>query len=406
MGESRSDADTLRHQLQQLLPAIQEAEKALNTERRRHGQLQEATIAAESVRDTLGEALQAPVCIAQIAANCALAEVAAMDQAAVNEVRALSAPPRPVVRTLELIHTLVFSSCSSTQALPKAPLSWAELQKILRRPDFLPRIKGFRVKGSLLENEALLGQLRRNYLGASQGSTTKDTGGHLPRAVTVASAPLTVELVRRASKAVALLFSWAVAQIELAELLQKAMLAKAGSESGADLSCQLSAAEASRERLAALASVEDLQECISSHSSLACPVKLVEAVHSADSGPQAVKALEAQWLAAEALLAELTKCKAAKELAVAAAKCRLAETHAANAALELELEAVLVTAQTTGTPFCACELEMVRRECTDLVSAHYGESCWRCPKGSRGCGQRIWDESRGNVHVPIGFKVG
>lgn len=137
MGDESLNADALRLRLQQLLPAIQEAEKALDAQQRRYKELEDATSAAESTRDALAEALQAPVCVAQAAANHALRDVAALEPAAVNEVRSLSSPPRVVVRTLELIHILLFGS-----VLPKVPPPWTELQKMLRRSDFFGTSEG------------------------------------------------------------------------------------------------------------------------------------------------------------------------------------------------------------------------------------------------------------------------
>eukprot|EP00931_Biecheleriopsis_adriatica_P104311 TRINITY_DN78996_c0_g1_i1.p1 TRINITY_DN78996_c0_g1~~TRINITY_DN78996_c0_g1_i1.p1 ORF type:complete len:408 (-),score=131.02 TRINITY_DN78996_c0_g1_i1:88-1290(-) len=400
MAEAAPDADALRKRLQDLLPAIQEAEKALDARRKQHEQLLEASSAAAAARDALAEAVQAPVCVAQAAANRALAEVAALEPAAVNEVRALAAPPKAVQRTLELIHAMVFGDGKS---VPKVPPGWADLQKMLRRSDFLARIKGFRTKGSILENQAAVAQLSATYLGGAAGS-----GAAGAKKLASGAGPLTEEAVRRASQAVALLYLWAKAQLSLAPLLQEAEKAKAAAaagETGASLSQQLSAAEAARARLEALAAASDLKDAMG-RNSLASPVALLEAVHSADAGPQAVGTLQAQLQGAEALLSELQSRRAAKEEEVAVAKVKLETTQAESVSLEAEIEAVAAAAQAAGPPFCACELEMVRRECTDLVSPHYGDWCWRCPKGSAGCGQRIWDERKGPVEVPIGFHCG
>lgn len=218
--------------------------------------------------------------------------------------------------------------------------------------------------------------------------------------------PLTEDIVKNASQPVALLFVWAQAQLNLAPLLHKASEAQALNEGDISFTGQLSTAEAARERLTALAAVVDLQESMHRHASLSSPVVLVDAVYSADCSLDAVQGLEAQLRGAEAFLSELMEHRSAKEAAIAVAKTHLADTQAEGATLEMQIEAVAAIAQAAGPPFCSCEFEMVRRECTDLVSSHYGEMCWRCPKGSAGCGERIWDEVRTRGEVPIGFKFG
>lgn len=312
--------------------------------------------------------------MAQAAVNSAQRQVAELHREPINEVRALSTPPPAVARALAVVHGVLFG-----REARAAPPRWPALQKMLRGDDFLPRVRGFRVKGSALADAAVVARLRRELSGE---------GG--------AEGALTEAAVQRASQAVAALFGWARVQLALAELQAKMQgaeeeAAKAGAPpSGLGLGGHLDAAEAARARLAAVALNCQLQKAVE-RNGLGTRVAMVEAIHSADTGPREVEALERQLQGAEALLEELQEQRDAMTREVDSAKRRLKESSHEVAELEVQLlDASVVRA---GPPLCDCGEEMVHREVANLADPNWGRKYWKCPRRQGGCDRREWDDS-------------
>lgn len=424
------DAAALRARLEELLPLIMTQEKALERHEKEHEALLDAIAATEATRDSLSEALQTPACVAQAAANQALEEVSKLDRKPIDEVRALAAPPKPVVRTLALVQGILFgrdgnsaspAAAATSRAAAAAPTSptrgssasrssrvspppravaerasgltspsrnsasrggapgdsavlWRELQKMLRQDNFLARLRGFRVDSSRLMDEALCAGLVASFIeGGKPGEE-----------------PLTEEVVVRASQAVAVLFKWAQAQLELAPLTRERMAIKECQGQNTTLARHLDAAEQARARLA-IAAMQGSFQAAMQRSALCSPVSLVDAIHSSDNGTAAVRALQEQLRSAEALAAHLQEQHSAKAQEVESARHELGAVKTETVQLELEIEAA--SNVKSGAPFCECSEEMVYRECCNLADLNWGRKFWKCPRMRGGCGKRVWDDS-------------
>lgn len=381
MGES---AEELRARLQTLLPAILAAEKDVERQRREHDALLDATVAAEAARESINAALQAPLCIAQAALNAALGEVADLDRKSLDEVKNLALPPKAVVRTLAIVHGILHG-----REPRSGPPEWRELKGMLARADFLPRVRGFRVQDSKLMDEAVCSRLRKDFEGSAAGTGVRGSSHGQ------ADGPLTEAVVRRASKAVASFFAWANAQLDLAPVMRQSQASKA-SGAVAELSGQLEAAEHARARLAAAALTCNLKAAMD-RADLSSPVAMIDAIHSADSGPQAIAALQTQLRGAEEFLTQLLERQDAQSLELAASREQLVTTQQESAELELLLEAASFVRG--GPPLCDCGEEMVYREVCNLMDPNWGRKFWKCPRRQGGCEKREWDESAGKTQI-------
>eukprot|EP00929_Paragymnodinium_shiwhaense_P025441 TRINITY_DN15389_c0_g2_i4.p1 TRINITY_DN15389_c0_g2~~TRINITY_DN15389_c0_g2_i4.p1 ORF type:complete len:450 (-),score=151.16 TRINITY_DN15389_c0_g2_i4:109-1458(-) len=428
-GDAGGDADALKAKLQELLEETQKAERLLRDQEKEHDALMAATAAAEEARESLNSALLTPLCQAQASVSKMMKEVSTLDRAPIDEVRQLQTPPKAVVRSMAMVHGILFGR----EAKAAAP-EWKELQKMMRREDFLGRVRGFRIQGSALVNAAVASRLRTDIEGtSSQGQKTMgqalatrkagaSNGGGSPEPTSSqkqlqlsqpsltqalnarrggnaaakggagkAVEPLTEDVVRRASVAVAVLFQWAVAQLDLARYAEE-LEAKSSTKSAQSLSSHLSIAEAARAKMAAAAMLCNMKASLEK-ATLASPVALVESIHSSEDGPAAVESMMRQLQGAESFLAELKSRQVAMTAQMDTAKTRLKAVETEQATLE-ETLAELKQAP-AAAPYCDCGEEMVKRECTNLADMNWGRTFWKCPKRMRGCEKRIWEDGPG-----------
>eukprot|EP00929_Paragymnodinium_shiwhaense_P025440 TRINITY_DN15389_c0_g2_i1.p1 TRINITY_DN15389_c0_g2~~TRINITY_DN15389_c0_g2_i1.p1 ORF type:complete len:219 (-),score=76.66 TRINITY_DN15389_c0_g2_i1:2-658(-) len=162
-GDAGGDADALKAKLQELLEETQKAERLLRDQEKEHDALMAATAAAEEARESLNSALLTPLCQAQASVSKMMKEVSTLDRAPIDEVRQLQTPPKAVVRSMAMVHGILFGR----EAKAAAP-EWKELQKMMRREDFLGRVRGFRIQGSALVNAAVASRLRTDIEGKSR----------------------------------------------------------------------------------------------------------------------------------------------------------------------------------------------------------------------------------------------
>lgn len=227
-----------------------------------------------------------------------------------------------------------------------------------------------------MDDQAVVARLQRDIAG-------KDAAGD--------GGPLTDAIVRRASQAVAVLFAWAQAQLDLAGLAKQVDVSDRAPAAAASLGEHLEAAEAQRARLAAAAALNGrLREAVE-RSGLSSRFAMVEAIHSADAGPQSVGTLQEQLVGVEKLLKELEERKAVVAEDLDVAKHRLKDAQTEVAELEVELEDAKVVH--SGPPLCDCGDEMVHREVANLADPNWGRKFWKCPRRQGGCGKREWDDT-------------
>jgi len=292
----------------------------------------------------------------------------------------LTAPAQQVVRALRIVQGVLVAG-ERTTAMPKTSSTWPNLQKMLRSDDFLMRVRGFRVQNSGLMEEAIVARLRAEIEGKQAGNIR---------------VPLNDAAVRRTSQAVAQLFTWACAQLNLAPLVRQAEASKA-SGATAVVDKQLAAAEGARARLATARLLADVRASAALDALLA-PMDMIEAIHSTEQGPLAVAALQERLKSAEVALCELRQRCVAKDEELGGIRQHLDGIKLESCALEKKLDdAKKVHA---GPPICDCSLEMVSRQIGDMGSMDYGRTYWRCPDLRFGCGRRQFDDT-----VPVNREV-